>query len=98
MKSYMIARVEITNAQAYREYAERVVPVIAKFGGRFIVRGGKSASYEGFAEPGSWVVLEFPNFEEASRFYNSAQYQEVAAIRFANAQSELILLEGCVAD
>lgn len=98
MKSYMIARVEITNAEAYREYAERVAPVIAKFGGRFIVRGGRSVSYEGFPEPGGWVVLEFPSFEEASRFYDSPEYREVAKIRFANAHSELVLLEGCVSD
>jgi len=40
MSAYVIAEIEITDPAAYEEYRKQVPAVIAKYGGRFTVRGG----------------------------------------------------------
>ena len=53
MAAYLIADTEITNHQTYDEYKRQVAPVIAKFGGRFLVRGGEQTVLEGTWQPQS---------------------------------------------
>jgi len=39
-------------------------------------------------------MLEFPTFEEAENWYRSPAYQEVAALRFAGADSRAVIVQG----
>ena len=48
--------------------------IFKKFGGRFIVRGGKSETVEGKARSRN-VVIEFPDYASALACYNSPEYQ-----------------------
>ena len=63
MAAYLIADTDITDHQTYDEYKRQVAPVISKFGGRFLVRGGKQTVLEGAWQPHRLVVIEFPNME-----------------------------------
>ena len=92
-KAYMIAHITVTDPERYREYVERDTPIVEAHGGRFVVRGGPSETVEG-ASKDRHVVIEFPDMEAARAFYRSDEYQEVAAIRQATAESDLILVEG----
>ena len=47
MSAYVLAEIEITNPDGYKEYTATVPATIAKYGGRFIVRGGAAATLEG---------------------------------------------------
>lgn len=40
MAAYVIAIIDITDAEAYKEYARQVPATIAKYGGRYLMRGG----------------------------------------------------------
>ena len=40
MKAYWIAKVNVDDNEAYAEYAKRVTPALAKYNGKFLVRGG----------------------------------------------------------
>ena len=40
MPGYIIVRAQVTNWDKYREYTQVTPEVIARYGGRFIVRGG----------------------------------------------------------
>ena len=40
MKGYVIAEVDVRDADAYEEYKRHVPPTLEAFGGRFLVRGG----------------------------------------------------------
>jgi uncharacterized protein (DUF1330 family) len=42
MSAYVIAEIDITDPAAYEEYRKQVPAAIAKYGGRYIVRGGKA--------------------------------------------------------
>ena len=41
MAAYLIADVEVKDAQAYEDYRQKVPAVIAAYGGRYLVRGRK---------------------------------------------------------
>lgn len=92
-KGYLIGHITVTNPESYQEYVERDTPILEGFGGRFIVRGGQSEAPEGPMKD-RHVVIEFPSFEDAKRAYYSDEYQEVLRIRLANAESDIILVEG----
>jgi uncharacterized protein (DUF1330 family) len=94
MAGYIIAMIEVTDPEQYAQYARLTPAAIAKFGGRFVVRGGKSLTLEGPAESRRIVVLEFPTFEQAQAFYNSADYQHAKSFRDGAANASFVLVEG----
>jgi uncharacterized protein (DUF1330 family) len=93
-KAYMLVQVAVTNPQQYAEYMKLSPGIIEKFGGRFIVRGGRNETLEGTPATGRFVVVEFPSFERAQQFYNSAEYQAAKRVRAGAATAQFILVEG----
>jgi uncharacterized protein (DUF1330 family) len=94
MPGYLIANVEIHDPAVYDQYRQKVAPIIAKYGGRFIVRGATVETREGSLPLKRLVVLEFPSLDTARAFYDSAEYAPVMALRLASAKSDLVLVEG----
>ena len=94
MPAYVIAEVEITNADGYKEYAAQVPATVQQYGGRFIVRGGKSQVLEGEWPERRRVVIEFPSVEAARKWWDSPEYQKPKALRRANSKGRLLLIEG----
>jgi uncharacterized protein (DUF1330 family) len=94
MASYVIVNVRVTDPDAYREYAAGTPASIARFGGRFLVRGGEVEVREGSCSPARVVVLEFPDGDAARAWYESDEYQALLAIRQRAAESELVFVEG----
>ena len=81
MKAYWIARVNISDKEAYAEYAKRVEPALKKYNGKFLVRGGEISILEGKNEYERNVVIEFTSLEIAKEFYKSKEYQEAKSFR-----------------
>ena len=94
MAGYIIAMIEVTDPEQYRKYMAETPGVIAKFGGRFIVRGGEKATLEGPDENRRLALVEFPSLERAKEFYNSEDYQEVKGLREGAAGVSIIAVEG----
>ena len=65
----------ISNEDKLQQYAVKARAAVEKFKGNFIVRGGKTTTNEGEKSPRT-VVIEFPSFDEANKFYKSKEYQE----------------------
>jgi uncharacterized protein (DUF1330 family) len=63
MAAYLIANLDIQHPDTFQRYRDQVSPLIRKFGGRYIVRGGQVETKEG--DPGlkRLVVLEFPDMQ-----------------------------------
>lgn len=93
-KGYLIAEVNVTDAEGMKPYGAATPPVIAKFGGHYIVRGGQTASLEGAAPAPRVAVIEFPSFAAAKAYYASADYQAILPLRQRAATSRLFLVEG----
>jgi uncharacterized protein (DUF1330 family) len=94
MPAYVLANVTITDPVRYEDYRRLVTPTLAKFGGRFIVRGGAVDVLEGGWRPGRLVLLEFPSAEQARAWWSSPEYSEARLIRQAASDGTLLLLEG----
>jgi uncharacterized protein (DUF1330 family) len=94
MPAYVIVQVEIEGAAAYAEYVKLVPPSIAAYGGRFVVRGGKTETLEGSWSPKRLVILEFPSVEQAKKWWASEEYAEAKALRQRAAKTEMIVAEG----
>ncbi len=92
-KGYLIGHVTVKNPDAYAEYVRLDTPIFARFGGRFLERGGQSEAPETPVKD-RHVVIEFPDYETARRCYFSEEYQKVAEIRKANAISDIVIVEG----
>jgi uncharacterized protein (DUF1330 family) len=92
-KAYWIGRVDVNNDEAYKAYAAANPAIFKKFGGRFVVRGGKFESPEGLSRSRN-VVIEFPDYATAVACYRSPEYQANMKIRQANAMTDMIIVEG----
>ncbi|HJP22665.1 MAG: DUF1330 domain-containing protein [Alphaproteobacteria bacterium] len=94
MTAYFVAQIVLHDAETYAKYTAQTPGIVADYGGRFIVRGGRWESLEG-AEPGPRVVLiEFPSFEQAQAWYNSDAYQAILPLRQAASTGSAFLVEG----
>jgi uncharacterized protein (DUF1330 family) len=94
MAAYVIVDLDVQDARAFEEYRKQVGAVIERFGGRPIVRGGRSETLEGDWQPKRLVVLEFPSWDKAMAFYSSPEYQPLRELRFRSARSKLVVVEG----
>lgn len=94
MPSYVIANVTVKDPVRYEDYRRLVTPTLAKFGGRFIARGGRIEVLEGDWHPGRLVILEFPSVDAAREWWNSPEYTEAKLIRQATSEGTLLILEG----
>lgn len=94
MPAYVIAEVDVTDAAAYEDYRKQVPAVVAKYGGKFVVRGGKVETLEGSWSPKRIVVLEFPSVEQAQKWYRSSEYAPLIALRQRASRGKLIVVEG----
>ena len=93
-KGYVIAEISVTHPEPYKDYVAAVTPMVAAFGGRYLVRGGSAEGREGAPPQGRIVVLEFPSIEAARAFNDSPEYAVVARLRRDNAVSRLMIVEG----
>ncbi|MEK7264745.1 MAG: DUF1330 domain-containing protein [Pseudomonadota bacterium] len=93
-KGYAVAEILVTNPVAYKDYVAAVTPLVAKYGGAYIVRAGETVPKEGDAPAGRIVILEFGSLAAARAFYESAEYQAILPLRQKNATSRVYLVEG----
>ena len=94
MPGYVIAEVTVTHPEEYARYREMVPPTVAKYGGRFVVRGGKTETVEGEWAPTRLVVIEFESAARAREWWASEEYREAKALRQRTARSNVLIVEG----
>jgi uncharacterized protein (DUF1330 family) len=94
MAAYIIADIDMTDPKAYEEYRAKVPGVIQKYGGRYIVRGGKVEALEGGWQPKRVAVLEFPSMDQALKFYRSEDYAPLIKLRQKASRGKIVLVEG----
>ena len=93
-KAYWIAaHMDIKDMDKLTAYAELARPVIEAHGGRFLARGGRVETMEGFEQP-RVIVTEFPSLEEAVACYNSDGYQAAKAKLDGGVERDICIVEG----
>ena len=94
MPAYFIVENEVTDHTGFEEYRKQVQGTVEKYGGKFLVRGGEVQALEGDWKPKRIVVTEFPNTEQARRWYDSEDYRALKALRLRTTRGSVVLVEG----
>ena len=91
---YVIAQLKVTNPENYKEYVEKVNPIVKKFGGEFLVRAGEFQIFDGETKFPRIIILKFPSYEKALEWYNSEEYKPIKQIRLDNSEGTNIIVKG----
>ena len=79
----------------YKKYLEKVKPMVEKFGGKYLIKGGKiDAKETDLWKPKRIVLVKFPNKSSALKWYNSEEYRALKHLRLNNASSNILFIEG----
>ena len=95
MSAYCVVDIlEILDPAKMDAYRQQVAATVARYGGRYIVRGGPCEFKEGGWRPIFPVILEFPSMERLRSGSASAEYAPLLALRLAAARCDLVFMEG----
>jgi len=94
MSAYVIVDLTIHDPAAYAEYGKVVGDSLARYGGKFVVRGGAIDVLEGNWRPQRLVVLEFDNAARARQWYDSEEYRLPKQMRMRASSANLVIVEG----
>ncbi|TSA16504.1 MAG: DUF1330 domain-containing protein [Betaproteobacteria bacterium] len=94
MAAYLVVDIDVTNPAQFEEYKKLAPAAIAKFGGRYLIRGGAYETLEGDWKPQRITVVEFESMEKGKAFYNSPEYQAAIKTRKGAANMKMLLVQG----
>ena len=94
MAAYLVVDIDVTNPAQFEEYKKLAPGAIAKYGGRYIIRGGAYEAIEGNWKPQRLTVVEFESMEKAKAFYSSPEYQTAIKVRAGAANMKMLLVQG----
>jgi len=92
-KAYWVARVDVRDPDAYKNYVAANAEAFRKYGARFLVRAGRFEVMEGSARSRN-VVIEFDSYDQALACYKSPEYARAKALRDAASEGDLVIVEG----
>ena len=92
MPAYWVARSRVIDAGEYKKYTDLVPDIVARYGGKFLARGGKFRIMEGPEKFHRFIVIEFPSLERAVACHDSPEYRAAAAHRKKDGAGELELV------
>ena len=92
-KGYWVVHIDVTDPEGYQQYVKANAADFAKYGARFLVRGGTHVVAKGAAKSRQ-VVIEFPDYATALACLNSEEYKRAADFRDAASLIDLVIAEG----
>jgi uncharacterized protein (DUF1330 family) len=93
-KGYVLGEFNVIDAEGFKPYGAAVPPIIAKFGGVYLARGGRTVPVEGTPPGQRVVIVEFPSLAAAKAFEDSGEYRAIAPIRQRATTGRLFIVEG----
>jgi len=94
MPAYVIVEIDIVDRAGYEEYKKLASATVENYGGKYIIRGGRTEVLEGDWKPKRVVVLQFESAQRAKDWLNSEEYREPRKMRHRTARTNMILVEG----
>jgi len=95
MPAYLIATTEeILDLEGLRLYVEGVVPLMAAYGGKYIISSYSIEMLEGEPPaPLSAAVAEFPSLEKLRAFWTSEEHAPLRELRHRSMRVNLIIAD-----
>jgi uncharacterized protein (DUF1330 family) len=94
MSAYLVVDINVHDPAGYEAYRGQVPPIIAQYGGRYLVRGGAVEVMEGDWQPSRLVIVEFADAAAAKAFLDAPEYAALRRVRQATTTSQLIIVQG----
>lgn len=94
MSAYFVALIDIDDRDRYARYLDGFDAVFARYGGEVVAVEDAPRSLEGEWPTGRTVLIRFPDEAELRRWYDSPEYQELAAQRRAAARCRIAAITG----
>ena len=95
MAAYLVVDTDLTDATRYEDYKRLAKPIVEQHGGQYLARGGEITRKEtDLWDPKRLVLIRFDSADQARRFYDSPEYQQVLLISKASARRTVVILEG----
>lgn len=85
---------EVMDPQKLEKYRSGVLATVERYGGRYLVIGGKCDTVEGQWRPTFPVLIEFPSLDNANKWYNSREYSDLKALRLIATKCNTVFMEG----
>ena len=89
--AYYISEFELSDPEGIKPYSQQVEATFTPFSGRYLVRGGQTATLEG-EQPKRIVMIAFDSMAQA--WYDSPAYRAIRPIRLQSAKSRVYIVEG----
>ena len=95
MAAYLIVDTALDDAEVYEEYKAKAKPLIERFGGEYLARGGAITLREtDLWSPTRLVLVRFADAATANRCLDSAEYQQILPISRKSARRTAIVVDG----
>lgn len=94
MSTYFIAQIRIHDREKYKQYEDGFDAIFAQHQGEVVVVDDSPTILEGMWPYTRTVVIRFRNNEEARRWYDSAEYQELMQHRHLASEANIVLVQG----
>ena len=94
MPAYLISQIDVHDPAGYEDYRKLVGASLAKYGGKFVARGGRIDVLEGDWRPRRVVICEFESLERARQWYESPGYRPAMDIRRKTSYAKIMVVDG----
>lgn len=95
MKGYcLFDNIQVNDLSRLEQYKKKAEPLVARYGGKYVVLGGQFRVVEGSWGPTFLVMIEFPSYEKANEWYFSEEYRALKELRLSAVESNAIIMEG----
>ncbi|MGK2939207.1 MAG: DUF1330 domain-containing protein [Solirubrobacteraceae bacterium] len=93
MPTHLIAQLQVTDPDGMNDYVRRVGPTVERFGGRYALSGPVADVLEGAGRSDVAAVITFDDAAQLRRWYHSAEYAPLKALRHRSATSSLTVVD-----
>lgn len=95
MAAYIVVDTQIKDETEMEQYKLRAKPIVEKFGGQYLARGGRLVVREKMLwSPTRIVLLRFDSVTRAEEFYDSAEYQALLPVSRKATDRTFLIVEG----
>jgi uncharacterized protein (DUF1330 family) len=94
MTAYLIVDLDVEDLSALDDYRRQASPILAKYGGRMLVRPVSAEVLEGDWTPKRLMVLEFETMEALDRWWTSEDYHPLKPLRQRVSKAGVVAVNG----
>ena len=94
MSVYIVANIKVEDWSEYEKYQAGFMEIFERYKGELLVVADEPQVVEGDWPYTRVVVIRFPSADEASRWYQSPEYQALSQHRWRGSKGAIVIAEG----